>query len=214
MPVKKTKKPRARKAPAKKKGLKQKQKQKQEQKVNVSVSAGGSGGTQFIPMPSAPAFDYAQLAQLIRPAATVDVPIRAQENPEPIAAREASSQTLAQEFPRPVKEKSKSKSKSKQPLYASMSEREAGYETFPSSESEREVREIIRKQEAQSAAMFRKYAESKAKPFIASPSPSDFNIFSDEPIILPASRSGSGQSVRAPTRDLFGSGPSFSSGSD
>ena len=66
MPVKKTKKPRARRAPAKKKGLKQKQKQRQEQKVNVSVSAGGSaGGTQFIPMPSAPAFDYAQLAQLI-----------------------------------------------------------------------------------------------------------------------------------------------------
>ena len=171
MPVKKTKKPRARKAPAKKKGLKQKQKQKQEQKVNVSVSAGGSGGgTQFIPMPSAPAFDYAQLAQLIRPAATVDVPIRAQENPEPIAAREASSQTLAEEFPRPqraappipVKEKSKSKSKSKQPLYASMSEREAGYETFPSSESERETREIVRKQEAQSAAMFRKYAGSKS----------------------------------------------------
>jgi len=171
MPVKKTKKPRARKAPAKKKGLKQKQKQKQEQKVNVSVSAGGSGGgTQFIPMPSAPAFDYAQLAQLIRPAATVDVPIRAQANPEPIAAREASSQTLAQEFPRPqraappipVKEKSKSKSKSKskQPLYASMSEREAGYETFPSSESERETREIVRKQEAQAASMFRKYGKS------------------------------------------------------
>jgi len=102
MPVKKTKKPRARRAPAKKKGLKQKQKQRQEQKVNVSVSAGGSaGGTQFIPMPSAPAFDYAQLAQLIRPANTVDVPIRAQANPEPIAAREAGSQTLAQEFPRP-----------------------------------------------------------------------------------------------------------------
>ena len=205
MPVKKTKKPRARKAPAKKKGLKQKQKQKQEQKVNVSVSAGGSGGggTQFIPMPSsAPAFDYAQLAQLIRPANTVDVPIRAQANPEPIAAREASSQTLAQEFPRPQraappipvkgmgsqtmfqeeesapsadmpitkpgkeKSKSKSKSKSKQPLYASMSEREAGYETFPSSESEREVREIVRKQEAQAAGMFRKYGSFERDPFV------------------------------------------------
>jgi len=89
-----------------KKGLKQKQKQKQEQKVNVSVSAGGSGGggTQFIPMPSAPAFDYAQLANLIRPANTVDVPIRAQANPEPIVARAAETQTLAAEFPRPSRE--------------------------------------------------------------------------------------------------------------
>lgn len=88
MPSKKrVKKSRARKPV--KKGLKQKQKQKQQQKVNVSVSAGGSGGggTQFIPMPSAPAFDYALLANLIRPAATVDVPIRAQANPEPMAAR-------------------------------------------------------------------------------------------------------------------------------
>jgi len=95
MPVKKTKKPRTRKAPAKKKGHKQKQKQRQEQKVNVSVSAGGSGGgTQFIPMPSAPAFDYAQLASLIRPANTVDVPIRAQPNPEPLPAREAAASSL------------------------------------------------------------------------------------------------------------------------
>jgi len=95
MPVKKTKKPRARKAPAKKKGLKQKQ--KQIQKVNVQVSAGGSsggGGTSFIPMPQAPAFDYAQLAQLIRPANTVDVPIRVQANPEPIAARAAEAPPL------------------------------------------------------------------------------------------------------------------------
>jgi len=102
MPVKKTKKPRARRAPAKKKGLKQKQKQKQRQVVNVQVSSGGSGGggTQFIPMPSAPAFDYAQLAQLIRPANTVDVPIRAQANPEPIAAREAAAPSLAGEMGR------------------------------------------------------------------------------------------------------------------
>jgi hypothetical protein len=102
MPVKKTKKPRARRAPAaKKKGLKQKQKQRQEQKVNVSVSAGGSGGggTQFIPMPSAPAFDYAQLASLLRPANTVDVPIRAQDNPELIAARDAEEPSLMEELP-------------------------------------------------------------------------------------------------------------------
>ena len=95
MPVKKTKKPRTRRAPAKKKGLKQKQKQKQQQKVNVQVSTGGGGGgTQFIPMPSAPVFDYAQLASLIRPANTVDVPIRAQANPEPLAAREAAAPSL------------------------------------------------------------------------------------------------------------------------
>ena len=62
----------------------------------MSVSAGGSGGggTQFIPMPQAPTFDYAQLANLIRPAATVDVPIRAQANPEPIAARAAEPESL------------------------------------------------------------------------------------------------------------------------
>ena len=171
MPVKKTKKPRARKAPAKKKGLKQKQKQKQEQKVNVSVSAGGSGGggTQFIPMPSAPAFDYAQLAQLIRPAATVDVPIRAQANPEPLPAREAEEPSLMEELPSAKGRKVRSdagKSRSKQPLYASMSEREAGYETFPSSESEREVREIVRKQEAQAAGMFRKYGSFERDPFV------------------------------------------------
>ena len=97
-PKKRVKKSRARKPV--KKGLKQKQKQKQQQKVNVSVSAGGSGGggTQFIPMPSAPAFDYAQLANLIRPAATVDVPIRAQANPQPIAARAPEPESLASEL--------------------------------------------------------------------------------------------------------------------
>ena len=94
MPPKKAKKPRKRRAPTTKKGLKQKQKQKQEQKVNVSVSAGGSGGTQFIPMPQAPAFDYAQLANLIRPAATVDVPIRAQENPESMVASAPEAKSL------------------------------------------------------------------------------------------------------------------------
>jgi hypothetical protein len=93
-PKKRVKKSRARKPV--KKGLKQKQKQKQQQKVNVSVSAGGSGGggTQFIPMPQAPAFDYALLANLIRPAATVDVPIRAQANPEPMAARAPEAESL------------------------------------------------------------------------------------------------------------------------
>jgi hypothetical protein len=100
-PKKRVKKSRARKPV--KKGLKQKQKQKQQQRVNVSVSAGGAGGggTQFIPMPQAPAFDYMQLANLIRPANTVDIPIRAQANAEPLPMRDAEAQTLAEEFPRP-----------------------------------------------------------------------------------------------------------------
>jgi hypothetical protein len=57
---------------------KQKQKQKQIQKVSVNVSGGGSGSGGFIPIPQAPSFDYAALANLIRPAATVDMPIVAQ----------------------------------------------------------------------------------------------------------------------------------------
>jgi len=148
MPVKKTKKPRARKAPAKKKGLKQKQKQKQQQKVNVQVSTGGGGGgTQFIPMPSAPAFDYAQLASLLRPANTVDVPIRAQENPEPIAAREAEEPSLMEELPsgkvkgRPTGSKNKPK-----PIAYAV---QGGYESDAPSGSEYE-----RMQEAQKSGAF------------------------------------------------------------
>ena len=64
---KKPKKPRAKRAPAKKsKGLKQKQKQRQQ--VNVNVSAGGSGGGGYIPIPQAPEINYSLLSQLIRPA--------------------------------------------------------------------------------------------------------------------------------------------------
>ena len=149
MPVKKTKKPRARRAPAaKKKGLKQKQKQKQQQKVNVQVSTGGGGGgTQFIPMPSAPAFDYAQLASLLRPANTVDVPIRAQENPEPIAAREAEEPSLMEELPSgKVKGRPPgSKNKPKPIAYAV----QGGYESDAPSGSEYE-----RMQEAQKSGSF------------------------------------------------------------
>lgn len=80
MPVKKMKKPKKARAPRgsaaeKKKGLKQKQKQKQV--VNVQVSSGGSGGGGYVPIPQAPEINYALLANLIKPAATVDVPIRA-----------------------------------------------------------------------------------------------------------------------------------------
>ena len=77
---------------------KTKQKQKQRQTVNVQVSSGGSGGgTSFIPMPQAPAFDYSLLASLIRPANTVDMPIRAMAPiPEPVQTREAEAQTIAE----------------------------------------------------------------------------------------------------------------------
>jgi len=83
---------------AKKPKEKARQKQKQRQTVNVQVSSGGSGGgTSFIPMPQAPAFDYSLLASLIRPANTVDMPIRAMTPiPEPVQTREAESQTLAE----------------------------------------------------------------------------------------------------------------------
>lgn len=96
MPPKKAKKPRkprvARSATEKKKGLKQKQKQKQQ--VNVNVSSAGSG---YIPIPQAPEINYSLLSQLLRPAATVDVPIRAQANPEPIAARPAEQPTIVEQ---------------------------------------------------------------------------------------------------------------------
>lgn len=75
-----------------KKGLKQKQKQKQQ--VTVNVSSGGGGG--FIPAPvsQAPTFDYSLLANLIRPAATVDVPIMAQQMAPALPARAAEAPSL------------------------------------------------------------------------------------------------------------------------
>jgi len=81
MPVKKMKKPKRARAPRgsaaeKKKGLKQKQKQKQVVNVQVSSGSGGSGGG-YVPIPQAPEINYSLLSQLLRPAATVDVPIRA-----------------------------------------------------------------------------------------------------------------------------------------
>lgn len=94
---------------------KTRQKQKQRQTVNVQVSSGGSGGggTSFIPMPQAPAFDYSLLASLIRPANTVDMPIRAMTPiPEPVQTREAEAQTIAESkggFPVPTGFPSRSK---------------------------------------------------------------------------------------------------------
>jgi len=94
---KKPKKPRAKRAVKSKKGLKQKQKQRQQ--VNVNVSAGGSGGGGYIPIPQAPEINYSLLSQLIRPAATVDVPIRAAAPvPEPAFVRPAEPESLASEI--------------------------------------------------------------------------------------------------------------------
>jgi hypothetical protein len=76
-----------------KKGLKQKQKQKQQVTVNVSSGGGGGGFIPFTPQ-SAPTFDYSLLANLIRPAATVDVPIMAQQMAPALPARAAEAPTL------------------------------------------------------------------------------------------------------------------------
>lgn len=168
MPPKKAKKPRARRAATKKKGLKQKQKQKQV--VNVQVSSGGSGGGGgFVPVPSAPEINYNLLAQLIRPANTVDVPIRAQANPEPLAMRPAEEPSLAEEMPTAKARKVRSdigKPRSKPPLYATMTEREAGYETFPTEESDVEIRNLVRKQESKAAGMLGKFGSFERDPFI------------------------------------------------
>lgn len=95
---KKPRKPRAKRAPAKKskKGLKQKQKQRQE--VNVNVSAGGSGGGGYVPIPQAPSVDYGLISQLLKPAATVDMPIRAAAPvPELPSVRPAEPPSLVEE---------------------------------------------------------------------------------------------------------------------
>jgi len=92
---KKPKKPRAKRLKSKK-GLKQKQKQKQQ--VTVNVSAGGSGGGGYVPIPQSPSIDYGLISQLLRPAATTDVPIRAAA---PVAempfVRPAEPESLASE---------------------------------------------------------------------------------------------------------------------
>lgn len=120
---KKPRKPRAKRAPAKKskKGLKQKQKQKQQ--VTVSVSAGGSGGGGFVPIPSfvpipqSPSIDYGLISQLLRPAATTDVPIR---EAAPVAempfVRPAEPPSLVESYvERPPSQQSKSASERARP---------------------------------------------------------------------------------------------------
>ena len=127
---------------------KARQKQKQRQTVNVQVSSGGSGGggTSFIPMPQAPAFDYSLLANLIRPANTVDMPIRAMAPiPEPVQVRPAEEPTLAQA------------KKARVPVSMRMSEREAGYESFPTSSGEEATRQEVRRQEKAALEIMGKY---------------------------------------------------------
>ena len=129
MPPKRAKKPRTRRTTAKKnKGLKQKQKQRQV--VNVQVSAGGSGGggTQFIPMPQSPSIDYSLLANLIRPANTVDVPIRAAAPvAESVATRAAEPESLMAAMERPASQTSTGGGSSKEAVAAMEAEAPYGY---------------------------------------------------------------------------------------
>lgn len=91
--------PKKKRAPPKKRKYTQKQKQKQKQSVNVKVSTGGGGGgTSFIPIPQAPAIDYAMLSQYLRPPNTVDAPIAA-KSPEISAARTKIAERLAMRKP-------------------------------------------------------------------------------------------------------------------
>jgi len=109
---------------------KQKQKQKQVQKVSVNVSGGGSGIGGFIPIPQAPSFDYAALASLIRPAATVDMPIVAQ------AARPVANLPVGAGI------EARSASGSIRPSFSSSSAKVGGGSSkvaFESSESESDV---------------------------------------------------------------------------
>ena len=138
----------------KEKKSKAKQRQKQRQEVNINLSSGGSGGggsggggTSFIPTPQAPAFDYSLLANLIRPANTVDMPIRAMAPiPEPVQVRPAEEPTLAEA------------KKQRVPVSMRMSESEAGYESFPTSSGEDATREEVRRQEKAALEIMGRYA--------------------------------------------------------
>jgi len=142
-----------------KKGLKQKQ--KQQQKVNVSVSAGGSGGggTQFIPMPQAPTFDYAQLANLIRPANTVDIPIRAQANPEPLPARAGEEASLASSIPSSIASSMPS-SMASSGSFSPFASAHPGYVSDLTSSGAEADKESFRRQERRNVEMLRKYGSS------------------------------------------------------
>lgn len=164
------KKPRKRRARVSKgkseKKLRQKQKQKQVVNVQVSAGGGGSGGG-YIPAP-APALDYMALANLLRPAAVANVPIREAPVVGALPAREAEAPALRERTDEPAIEMAMAKArkvrsdigkprKVKLPVSEMMSEREAGYETFPSSEGERETERMVRESERASIEAFRKY---------------------------------------------------------
>jgi len=82
---------------------------------------------------------------LIRPANTVDMPIRAMAPiPEPV--RQAEEPTLAEA------------KKQRLPVSMRMSEREAGYESFPTSSGEEETRQEVRRQEKAASVIMGRYA--------------------------------------------------------
>ena len=111
--VVKKKRGRPRKRPETDKKLKQKQKQKQQ--VVVNVSSGGGGG--FIPTAPTqmPTFDYSLLANLIRPAATRNVPIAAQTVAESPFVRPAMEEPLAASKPKMEEPLAASKPKKETP---------------------------------------------------------------------------------------------------
>jgi len=147
MPVKKMKKPKRARAPRgsaaeKKKGLKQKQKQKQVVNVQVSSGSGGSGGG-YVPIPQAPEINYSLLSQLLRPAATVDVPIRAAAPvPEAPFMRPAEPLSLAEERER-LSSQRRPTSQQSAPFIATPAA--SDFPSFQPSESEVEVPATIKK---------------------------------------------------------------------
>jgi hypothetical protein len=92
-----------RKLKKKKDKLKQKQKQQQKQSVVLNVSAGSSGGGGgFIPQQQAPQIDYSLIANLLRPANTIQQPFRETiAKPEPILPRRAEEPTLKEAKAKP-----------------------------------------------------------------------------------------------------------------
>lgn len=172
MPPKKEKKP-------KKKGLKQKQKQMVKTNVKVNVqSSGGSGAGGSIPSGVPSAFNEARLATLIEqisrkvpiqqpvyvPSGT---PIQKLVPPAPFNPKD-DRETLNAVFmgesdllkplsnTGPVERKSR-KPRERIPVSQRMTEDQAGYMSFPSSEGERATMAEVRRQEDQSRGMFEKY---------------------------------------------------------
>lgn len=174
MPPKKEKKP-------KKKGLKQKQKQmvKTNVKVNVQSSGGSGAGGSIPPMSGVPsAFNEARLASLIEQISRKvpiqqpiyvpsGMPIEQLVSPAPFNPKD-DRETLNAVFmgesdllkplsnTGPVERKSR-KPRERIPVSNRMTETEAGYMSFPSSEGERATMAEVRRQEEQSRGMFEKY---------------------------------------------------------